>query len=130
MKDTPHLEIYNETNSQIPNLRILDLKNEVLGKDFSLSISLLLPKNSKKINFKQRRQKYVPNTLSFLYTDSSGEVIMTPEVIESERQDFKHTYKQHFLFLLVHSILHLKGHLHGEEMEKAEQKYFKKYKNS
>ncbi len=130
MKESSNLEIYNETNSQIPNLRILDLKNEILGKDFSLSVSLLLPKNSKKINFKQRKQKYVPNTLSFLYTDSSGEVIMTPEVIQSERKDFDHTYEEHFLYLLVHSILHLKGHLHGEEMEKAEKKYWKKYKNS
>jgi len=127
MKESSHLEIYNETNSQIPNLRILDLKNEILGKKFELSISLLNPVNSKKINFKQRKQKYVPNTLSFLYNKTSGEIIMTPEVIPSEMKDFDHTFDEHFLYLLIHSMLHLTGLDHGMTMDTKEEKIFKKY---
>jgi len=61
-----NIELYNETKTEIPLFDFLKIKNEILGKNFELSISILLGKNSKKINFKQRKQKYIPNTLSFL----------------------------------------------------------------
>lgn len=130
MKEENNIEIYNETKIPTPNFNFLKLKKEILGEDFELSISVLLPENSKKINWKMRRQKYFPNTLSFLYTQKSGEIILTPEIIKKEMKDFGHTYEEHFLFLTIHSLLHLKTFDHGSEMEKLEQKYFKKFKNS
>ncbi len=128
MVENETIDIYNETKTQTPVLRFLELKNEILGKNFELSISILLSKNSKKINFKQRKQKYIPNTLSFLYTENSGEIILTPEIVESEAKDFEHSYSEHFLFLYIHSLLHLKKLDHGTPMEKLEEKYFKKFK--
>lgn len=124
---TENLEIYNETNTQTPDLDFLGLKNEILGEGFSLSLSILKGVNSKKVNKKQRNKTYTPNTLSFLYSADSGEIIITPEIVEKEMFDFDHTYEEHFLFLFIHSLLHLKGHDHGEDMEKLEQKYLKKY---
>ncbi len=128
------LDIFNETNTQIPDLRILDLKNAILGEHFELQISLLLPKNSKKINKKQRKKDYVPNTLSFKYSSNSGEIVMTPEVIEAEIYSFTKdkkeidltNFKDKFAYLLIHSMLHLTDLDHGEKMEKLEAQYLTK----
>lgn len=132
MIDSNTLEIYNETKTHIPDMRFLDVKNDILGKKFELTLSILLSKNSKKINKKQRKKDYVPNTLSFLYSDNSGEIVMTPEVIEKESYEIDGmlltTFEDKLLFLFIHSTLHLKNHDHGDVMEKLEVKYFKKYK--
>ena len=128
-----NIDIYNETKETVTENMVTvfcDLKNEILGTEFELCVSILLPTNSKKINFKMRKEKYVPNTLSFLYSSVSGEIILTPEIIRSECADFDHTFPEHFLFLYIHSLLHLKSHEHGSEMEALEGKYFTKYRKS
>jgi ssRNA-specific RNase YbeY (16S rRNA maturation enzyme) len=126
-----NLEIFNETNIETPNINFLELKKDILGESFDLTISILLPKNSLKINKKQRKQSYVPNTLSFKYSENSGEIVMTPEVIDSEDYEIDgeilSDFKQKFLYLSIHSMLHMKDLDHSLEMEKLESKYFKKY---
>ncbi len=125
------LEIYNETNTETPNINFLELKNEILGKNFELTVSILNGKNSQKINKKQRKKDYTPNTLSFKYSNNSGEIIFTPEIISKEDYETESGlltgYKEKFLYLTIHSILHLKDYDHSKEMEKLEEKYFQKY---
>ena len=125
------LEIYNETNTETPNINFLELKNEILGENFDLTISILSGKNSQKINKKQRKKDYIPNTLSFKYSENSGEIVMTPEVIDSEDYAIESKilidFQEKFLYLTIHSMLHLKDFDHSEEMEKLEEKYFKKF---
>ena len=126
-----NLEIYNETNTETPNINFLDLKNEILGHDFELTISILNGKNSQKINKKQRKQNYIPNTLSFKYTDKSGEIVFTPEIIDSEDYEIQSgvltDFRDKFLYLTIHSMLHLNDLDHSEEMENQEEKYFQKF---
>lgn len=123
------LEIYNETNIDHTVYPFLDLKNKILGENFDLTISILLPKNSQKINKKQRKQTYIPNTLSFKYSENSGEIIFTPEVIEKEDYELAgksiNKFDEKIIFLCIHSMLHLKDLDHGDEMEKLEEKFFK-----
>lgn len=128
------LEIYNETKIETPNINFLKIKNEILGENFELNISLLLGKNSKQINFKQRKQKYIPNTLSFKYSSNSGEIIFTPEIINSESYAFLSTfrkggqkYPEKFLYLYIHSLLHLRNLDHGQEMEDLEVNYLERF---
>jgi rRNA maturation RNase YbeY len=126
-----NLEIFNETNTETPEINFLELKNKILGENFDLTISFLLPKNSQKINKKQRKQSYVPNTLSFKYSPTSGEIIMTPEIIEGEDYTLADEnivlYTEKILYLTIHSMLHLTDLDHGDEMERLEVKYFKLY---
>jgi rRNA maturation RNase YbeY len=126
-----NLEIYNETKIPIPKYDFENLKKEILGDDFELQISILKSKNSEKINKKQRKQNYVPNTLSFKYSQKSGEIILTPEVIDSEDYEVAgkiiSSFSEKFLYLSIHSMLHLTNLDHSSKMEKLEDKYFKKY---
>jgi rRNA maturation RNase YbeY len=127
-----NLEIYNETNTDTPNFPFEKIKDQILGKGFELQISILLPKNSQKINKKQRGQTYVPNTLSFKYSKNSGEIVLTPEVIDNEDYDIGGKiltdFEQKFLYLVIHSMIHLTDLDHGTKMEKLEEKFFKKFK--
>ncbi len=125
------LEIFNETNTETPEINFLGLKNKILREDFDLTISFLESKNSLKINKKQRKQSYVPNTLSFKYSPNSGEIIMTPEIILQEEYTVGEknviSYNDKILFLTIHSMLHLTDLDHGDEMENLEQKYFREF---
>lgn len=125
------LEIYNETNTETPKIDFQKIKNEILGETFELTLSILEGKNSQKINKKQRKMSYVPNTLSFKYSPNSGEIVMTPEIIDKEDYAIEpkvlDQYEEKFLYLFVHSLLHLKDLDHSEEMERLEEKYFKKF---
>jgi rRNA maturation RNase YbeY len=126
------LEIYNETKTRINESRFLDLRNKILGKDFDLSISILDGKNSQKINRKVRKMTYVPNTLSLKYSKTSGEVILTPEVIKKETYILANKkitkFEDKLLYLTIHSMLHLTDLDHGDKMDRLEEKYFKIFK--
>ena len=126
-----NLEIYNETNTITPNYPFEKIKNDILGNNFELQISILQPKNSQKINKKQRGQSYTPNTLSFKYSKTSGEIVLTPEVIDNEDYELGGNilseFNHKFLYLVIHSTLHLTDLDHSAKMEKLEEKYFKKY---
>lgn len=125
------LEIYNETSVNPDQFPFLELKNKILGKDFDLTISILLGKNSLKINKKQRKQKYIPNTLSFKYDKKAGEIILTPEVIDNEDYELGskilNKLDDKTIYLTIHSMLHLTDLDHGEKMERLEEKYFKEF---
>ena len=100
------------------------IKNKILGKDFDLSVSILNPKNSLKLNRKQRKQNYIPNTLSFKYSPNSGEIILTPEIILKENYEGVDTSLENkIIYLFIHSCLHLTDLDHGTKMDKLENKY-------
>ena len=47
----------------------------------------------------------------------------------SEAQDFQMQTKEFQYYLLIHSMLHLKGYDHGNKMESEEKKLMKKFLN-
>jgi ssRNA-specific RNase YbeY (16S rRNA maturation enzyme) len=141
----PNLEIYNEvTRKKLPikNWYFLyekfeAIKNEILGKNFQLTISLLMPANAKKVNQKMRKKTYFPNTLSFKYSKNSGEIILTPEIVQKENYEIidLNTKKvivikkleNKIIYLFIHSSLHLTDLDHGDKMDRLEGKFTKRF---
>lgn len=125
------LSISNKTMAKIPVLPLLALKNEILGKNYNLSIAIVTPKISKEINTKYRNKNKPTNVLSFPFSKKEGELILCPNVIKKEAEDknknFGKNYQKLFGFLVIHGMLHLKGMQHGAIMERQEQKYDQKY---
>lgn len=120
------LEHHNLTVNKkgtLPSAPFLSIKEKVLGKKYSLSISFVDEKTAKRINKEHRNKTYVPNTLSFSLTKNSGEMIMCLPAIKKEYKKFGYSYKKYLIFLLIHSMLHLKGFVHGSTMEAKEQYY-------
>lgn len=103
------------------------IKNEILGRHYNLELFIVGKKRAITINKKTRQKNYAPNVLSFPYTNTYGEIVICPEIAKKEALPYGMSFKGYFGFLYIHGLLHLKGHDHGEKMEKLEKKYVVKY---
>ncbi|MFA6257860.1 MAG: rRNA maturation RNase YbeY [Candidatus Paceibacterota bacterium] len=119
--------LINKTKGKLPRLPFVLLKEDILGKKYSLSIAFVSKKESQKINKKYRNKNKPTNILSFLLSKKEGEIILCPDIIKKEAKNFERTFSQFLGFLVIHGMLHLKGLEHSSTMELLEEKYDKKY---
>lgn len=103
------------------------IKNDILGKKYSLSVGYISPKKSQEINKHYRKKDKPTNVLSFALSKTEGEILLCPSVIRKEAENFERTYENFMGYLVIHGMLHLKGHTHSSKMDVAEAKYDKKY---
>jgi probable rRNA maturation factor len=66
----------------------------------------------KKLNGKFRGKNYATNVLSFAYGRGSGDLVLCHPVIVKEAREQGKTLRAHYAHLVVHGILHLRGHDH------------------
>lgn len=111
----------------LPNVPFLAIKEAVLGKKYELSIRFVDPTTAQQLNMTHRQKDYVPNTLSFSYSKTSGEIVMSRAAIRKEYKKFEMSHTAYIIFLLIHSSLHLLGMDHGSTMENKEQFFLKKF---
>lgn len=115
----------------LPRLPILLIKNDILGKKYSLSFAYVTEKQSQEINKKYRGKDKPTNVLSFSLSKNEGEIIICPKVVKRESKDEEKNFNKDFRkllgFLVIHGMLHLKGMEHSSRMDKAEEKYDQKY---
>ncbi len=116
-------------NGTLPRVPFLAIKEKVLGKQYNLSISFVDEQTAQTLNKTYRKKTYVPNTLSFSLTKTGGEIVMCIPAIKKEYKKFEMTYTTYLTFLLIHSMLHLKGYEHGSTMEDKEQYYLAFFRN-
>ena len=103
------------------------IKNDILGKKYSLSVACVDEKKSKELNKKYRNKNKPTNILSFPLRKNMGEIILCPAIIKKEAKNFGKTFDQFLSFLVIHGMLHLEGMEHGSTMEEAEKKFCEKY---
>lgn len=108
------------------------IKNDVLGKRYTLSLSFVGPTRAQKLNQTYRKKDYTPNVLSFPLEAQCGEIVICPDVARREAHEYNLSQNGYIAFLFIHGLLHLKGHDHHTEperlaMEKLERKYVSKY---
>ena len=116
----------------IPIFPYETMKNDILGKKYSLSLSFVGPTRAQKLNEQYRKKTYTPNVLSFPLNDTTGEIIICPDIAKKEHKEYQLSYDGYVGFLFIHGLLHLKGHDHHSEedtvkMEKLEKRYMHKY---
>jgi rRNA maturation RNase YbeY len=107
-----------------------NLKDDVLGKHYDLTVAFVGARRAEKLNATYRKATYVPNVLSFPLTSSTGEIYITPVIVEKEARHFKLSPRGYAGYLFIHGLLHLKGYDHGTTMERLEKRYMDKYKLS
>ena len=103
------------------------IKDDILGKKYSLSIAFVTALKSREVNKKYRHKDKPTNVLAFPLRKNEGEILLCKSVAKREAKSFGKTYKQFLLFLVIHGMLHLKGMQHGSIMEKAQDFYFEKF---
>ena len=80
---------------------------------------------SRLLNRRFRGRNYATNVLSFSYDARHGDVVLCHPVISKEAKSQSKTLAAHYAHLVVHGMLHLRGHDHArksdaERMERRE----------
>ena len=107
------ISIKNTTKKR-PRVAFLDIKDAILGKRYELSLVLCGKDLMKRLSVEHKGNTKHTNVLSFPIDQSEGEI-------------FINVHEPNIAHLFIHGCLHLKGYAHGEEMEKLEDKYLKKF---
>lgn len=110
-----------------PRILYKEIKNDILGKDFDVSLVFVGDMLATRLNVERRGKSYTPNVLTFPLTKSSGEMFINLRQAKREAKKYGISYTTWTLQLFIHGLLHLEGMAHGDTMEKKEQKLVKKY---
>ena len=94
------------------------------------TVKTLSPEEIKEINAEYRNVDSVTDVLSFPQYECVddmpvegelmlGDVVICVERAKEQAEDFGHSYEREFVYLFVHSLLHLLGYDHMEDDEMA-----------
>lgn len=123
------LDFSNTTKQKLPLSEsfLQNIANDVLDTSYDVSIVVVGEKRARALNQEYRGKDYVPNVLSFPLDETMGEIFLNPKKARLEAHKFDLTTEQYLYYLIIHSMLHLKGFDHGDEMSAKENFYMKKY---
>lgn len=110
------------------SLLFVRIKDEVLGKDFELSLVFIGSAKSKALNKKYRKKDRSTNILSFPLSKSEGEIFIDLATAKKDSSKFDMKDSDFITYLFIHGLLHLKGLKHGKKMEKEEERLKKRFK--
>lgn len=101
------------------------IKNKVLGESYELSLTFIGKQRMRTLNRTHREKDYTTDILSFPLDDlkeksQMGEILINLDKANQKSKDFDRTPKNYLIFLFIHGLFHLKGHDHGDKMEKKE----------
>ena len=102
------------------------IAKEVLP-NWEISLVFVSATKALELNKKLRKKNYIPNVLSYVVGDKSGEIIICLSEAKKQSLDFNLTPYTFTLYLFIHAVLHIKGWVHGANMDKCEQKLLKRY---
>ncbi len=119
--------ITNKTNGTLPRVPFARIKDTVLGKAYELSVAVVPPRESHRLNRAFRGKDNPTNVLSFPYSKNSGELVLDVATSRKQAPDFGMTAQTFLVYLVIHGMLHLKGYDHGSRMEKEEKKFLKTF---
>ncbi len=120
-----NLTIKRQTKGRIPNLPFSDIKNDILGEKYDLSLLFPSKELSIKLHKKYKEKKTPVNVLSFPLDKENGEIVITLSEARNEAKKYSRNYHNNLIFLFIHGCLHLKGMDHSARMEKEEEFYYK-----
>lgn len=121
------VSISNSTKGKLSRLPFVQLKQAILGPHYELSVAIVTPEESHRINLQYREKDKPTNVLSFPLTETSGELILDPETSAKDAPNFDMSEERFLIFLVIHGMLHLKGYDHGSTMEEEEKRFLAQF---
>ena len=122
------LSIVRKTKGRIPDLPFSEIKEDILGREYELSLVFPTLDESEKLHLQWKGEAGPVNILSFPLDEREGEIFITLAKARTEAKEFGMKYREYLAFLFIHGWLHLKGMDHGAMMEREERYYFEKYR--
>ncbi len=108
-------------------LRLEEMKNEALGKEYKLSLVIADDKLIRKLNREYREKDKTTDILSFPLEKNQGEIFLNLKKCKIKAKEFDRTFENYVAFVFIHGLIHLKGMSHGSKMESKEIKIRKKF---
>ncbi|MBM2818185.1 MAG: hypothetical protein HW401_775 [Parcubacteria group bacterium] len=124
-----NFEIFNKTktNPSIDGLVFANMKDEVLGKDYELSLVIIGKDEIRRLNNSHRKMNEATDILSFPLSKKEGEIFLCPEIALEESPRFGRSYENFIKYLFIHGLVHLKGFKHSSRMESKEKRIRNKF---
>ncbi len=97
---------------------------------WDISLVFVDAKKARALNEKLRGKKYVPNVLSYIVGEKSGEIIICPSEAKKQASNFRQTAPRFLLLLFIHGVLHIKGWAHSVTMERCERNLLARYETT
>ena len=119
--------ITNTIKGRPQRLPFQAVKEDILGKSYTLSLAFVNDDESRVLNKKHRGKNEPANILSFPLSETEGEIVIAPGKASQDAPVFEMESRRFLLYLFIHGLLHLKGLSHGSTMEKKEAHYLEKY---
>lgn len=127
MSQEENFLITNKTKGKLQSLPFSEMKEKVLGKKYSLSLTFVSDKMIHALNYKYRKINRPTDILSFPLSRDEGDIFICPKMAKIKSKEFKRTEKNFIGYLFIHGLVHLLGHDHGQKMEAVENKYRKHF---
>lgn len=123
------LHFSNTTKQKLPlSIPLLEkIAEDILDASYDVSVVVIGDKKARSLNQEYRGKDYVPNVLSFPIDETMGEIFLNPKTARHEAPKFGLSVTDYLYYLILHSMLHLKGHDHGDEMDAREKFFMKKF---
>ncbi len=123
------LDFSNTTKQTLPLSETLlqKIADDILDTSYDVSIVVVGEKKALSLNKEYRGKDYIPNVLSFPIDETMGEIFLNPKTARLEAPKFDLSVTNYLYYLLIHSMLHLKGFDHSDEMSAKESFFMKKY---
>jgi probable rRNA maturation factor len=127
---TSHREPEPLDPSAFERLAVFVLEREEAPENLELSIALVDIEEMSELNMEYRGKEGPTDVLSFECDDPCavlgpeepvmlGDVVIAPEIAETQATEYGHTVEEELNLLLVHGVLHLLGydHIDNEDAE-------------
>jgi probable rRNA maturation factor len=107
-------------------MNVVALKDSILGKRYDLSVAFLSAREMRAVTRKTKNKNKASNVLAFPLSKSSGEILICKETANKQNKAYGMSQRDFITFLLIHGMLHLKGHRHGATMENEERRVLRR----
>ncbi|MES2985735.1 MAG: rRNA maturation RNase YbeY [Patescibacteria group bacterium] len=117
------------TTKKVPSLSgtfLLEAKNLILKKKYELSLTYVGQVKMESINTEYREIKKPTDILSFPIEENFGEIYICMDIVEKKAKLFEMKTEDYLKYLIVHGMIHLLGHDHGDKMDSLEKIYTQK----
>ncbi len=122
------LKIEKEFEEKIKKALKTSLNHLEYGDDYEISISIVDEEEIKQLNKEYRGVDSVTDVLSFPLFERNeipsegmlGDIVICSKRVIEQAEEFGHSQEREFVYLTVHSLLHLLGYDHIEEDERIE----------
>ena len=100
-------------------------RREEPRRSWQVSVAALTAAEMRRIHIRYRRQRYVPDVLSFLLTTptraaaGSGEILVCPAQLKRDARALGVPWRTHAHRMVIHSCLHLLGYHHDNPRAQA-----------